>query len=131
MKPPENTKLIETRAATLWFDKDGILYSISKKVSAETLEETKKSVEEFKKLFGDKKFCMILDVTNSAPTTREVRQYAAEELEKIIKAAAIIADSAFAKMLTNLFFNLKPPPYPIKMFNNEIDAKEWVLQYCK
>lgn len=131
MKPPENAKLIETRTATLWIDEEGILYSISKKGPAETLEETQKSVEEFKKLFGDKKFCMILDVTNSAPSSREVRQYAAEELPKIIKAAAIIADSVFAKMLTNLFFNLKPPPYPIKMFNNEIDAKEWLLQYCK
>lgn len=131
MKPPENAKLIETRTATLWVGEGGILYSISKKVPAQTLEETQKSVEEFKKIFGDKKFCMVLDVTNSSPSSKEVRQYAAEELPKIIKAAAIIADSAFAKMLTNLFFNLKPPPYPLKMFNNEIDAKEWLFQYCK
>jgi len=131
MKLPENAKLIETKTATMWIDEDGILYSNSKKVPQQTLEETKESVEEFKRIFGDKKFCMIIDASNSEPTTKEVRQYAAEELTKMIKAAAIIADSAFGKMLVNLFFNLKPPSYPTKMFSNEIEAKEWLMQYCK
>ncbi|MFY9309401.1 MAG: STAS/SEC14 domain-containing protein [Bacteroidia bacterium] len=126
---PENTKVIEWPTSTIWFDETGILYSISKKAPPLSLEETKKSLLEFKKLIGDKKICMLVDVTHSTAASSELRDYVAEEFPKFIKAIAMISDSALGTMLANLFFTLKTQPYPTKMFKTEAEAKIWLQQY--
>ncbi len=129
MKPPSNTKLYYTSTSTFWFDKDGILYSVSKKAPPQSLEEVKKSLADLKKVIKQEKVCMLIDVTYSTVTTREVREYAAVEFPKFVKAIAMISDSSLGRMLANLFFAMKPQPYPTKMFNDEKEAKEWLRQY--
>ncbi|MEO6425851.1 MAG: hypothetical protein ABIP40_10585 [Bacteroidia bacterium] len=105
----------------MWFNELGILFSISKKVSQTTVKEAKIELEKFRDIIGDKKVCMLVDVTNTPETIREMRDYAAEILPQFVKA--------LGKMLANLFFTLKTQPYPAKMFNNEEEAKEWLKQY--
>jgi hypothetical protein len=129
MKIPDNVKLIEEPNSIMWFDVDGILCVVGKKAEAQTIEEAKKSTEDFKKMVGNRKICMMLDITDSSPTTKEVRDYSAQELIGLTKALALISRSALGKMVANLFFGLKPPPYPAKMFTNEQDAREWLKQY--
>ncbi len=126
---PKNVQVTEWGTSTTWFDEDGILYSVSKKGPKHSLEETKKRFEEFKKIIGDTKICMLIEVTNTSESTREIRDYAAEELPKIVKAIAMVSTSAVGKMLANLFFTLKTQPYPTKMFSNEKDAKKWLQQF--
>lgn len=91
---PENTKVLEWPGSTIWFDNEGVLYSISKKAPSRTLEETEKYLLEIKKLIRDKKVCMLVDVTHSSETSSEVRDYVAEEFPKFIKAIAMVSDSA-------------------------------------
>jgi len=129
MEIPKNTKVFDFPTSSLWFDENGILCSISKKAPEQTMEESKKWMEEYYKIFGDKKQCMLVDITNATPTNKEARDYAAAELPKVVKAIAMISHSALGRMLTNLFFGLKPPPYPAKMFSNETEAKEWLKSY--
>lgn len=129
MEPPKNAKVYDWETSTFWFEDNGMLCSISKKVPPQSLEKTIKTVEEFKNMIGDKKICMLVDATNSAESTREIRDYAAVEFPKFVKAIAIISKSALGKMLANLFFTLKTQPYPTKMFNDETEAREWLKQY--
>jgi hypothetical protein len=49
MITPPNAEVFELATATIWFDADGILCSITKKVPSQTLEEAKKTLTEFKK----------------------------------------------------------------------------------
>lgn len=129
MIPPNNAHVIELYASTIWFDEDGILCSIAKKVPQQTIEEAKKSIEEFLKITGGKKVCMLSDSTNSPPVNKEMRDFAAEVIPDIVKAIAIMSNSAVGKMAANLFFSLKKQPYPVKFFDNEHDAKKWLRQY--
>ena len=129
MEPPKNIKIFEWEASRFWFDEKGILCSVSKKVNPQSLEETKLIVSNFKKIIGNRKVCILLDVTNSSEASKEVRDYAAVEFPKFVKAMAMISKSSLGKMLANLFFSIKTQPYPSKMFNNEEDAKEWLQQY--
>lgn len=126
---PKNAQIKDWGTSTTWFDEDGILCSISKKGPPHTLEDTKKRFDEFKKVIDNKKICMLVDVTNTNESTREIRNYAAEELPKIVKAIAMVSTSAVGKMLANLFFTLKTQPYPTKVFNNEKDAKKWLQKF--
>ena len=129
MEVPKDRKVHDTQTSTYWFDDDGIMCSISKKADPLSLEETKKLLENFRATLKQEKICMFIDVTHSRETTRDVRNYVAEEFPKFVKAIAMISDSALGRMLANLFFSLKSQPYPAKMFSNEQEAKEWLVQY--
>lgn len=126
---PGDCQIIEMPTSRMWFDESGIVYAISKKSAPQTLEQAKQSFEEFRSHIGPEKICLLIDVTHATESSREVRAYAAEEFPRIIKAIAMISESALGKMLANLFFNLKSQPYPVKMFNNEGEAKAWLKQY--
>lgn len=128
---PTNAKLIEWPTATMWFDEDGILYSIPKSGPQPAgKEETLAQMEELRKLLGYKKACMII-VTDSMepPPKREDRDWIAKELDSVVKAMGIISTSPFSRMVANLFFGLKPPTYPVKFFGNQEDARKWIQQY--
>ena len=126
MRPPKDATVYENFSSTFWFDKDGILYSISKRVRPQSLEEAKRELQKFINLTSGKKVCMLADVTNSSESTKEVRDFVAIELPKLIRAIAMVSDSALGKMLANLFFSLKTQPYPVKMFNDEKEARKWL-----
>ena len=129
MELPKNTEVFDLPTAIIWFDENGILCTIAKKVPQQTLEEAKKTIEEFLKIIGGKKVCMLSDNTDSAPINKELRDYFGEVIPEIAKAIAIISRSAVGKMVANLFFSIKKQPYPVKMFSDEVEAKEWLRQY--
>ncbi len=129
LTPPAGAAITHTPTSIYWFDGDGILCSITKKAPAPTLEQTKHQLEEFNKIARGRKFCMLLDVTHTVPSAKAVREYAAVELPKLVLAMAMISASPMGRMLANLFFAIKPPSYPCKMFSTENQAKEWLQQY--
>ncbi|HXP52637.1 MAG TPA: STAS/SEC14 domain-containing protein [Bacteroidia bacterium] len=129
MQPPTDVEVFDSKTGVSWFDKDGILYSISKKVPALSMEETTKLTEEFKQMLKGKKVCMLVDVTNSSESNKEARDYAAQELPKVVRAVAMVSKSAVGKMLANIFFKIKEQPYPVKMFNTVEEARQWLKQY--
>ncbi len=129
MVPPKDTKIFELPTSTLWFDEYGILCSIAKKVPQQTVEEAKKTMQEFLKITGGKKICLLSDSTDSPPANKEMRDYAAEVIPEVAKAVAIISRSAVGTMAANLFFSIKKQPYPVQMFTDESEAKAWLKQY--
>jgi hypothetical protein len=129
MKIPNNLDVFELQSSTIWFDENGILCSIAKKVPSHTVEEAKKSLVELVKITNGQKVCMLSDSTNAASANKDVRDYVATVLPDVVKAVAIISQSALGKMAANLFFSIKKQPYPVKIFNEETEAKEWLKQY--
>jgi hypothetical protein len=128
MIAPENIKKLELLASTLWFDENGILCSIAKNVP-QTLEEAKEAMTPLRDFIGPGKVCMLADNTRAAPVNKQMRDFAADVLPQFIKALAVLSQSPVGKMTANLFFALKKQPYPIKFFNSETEAKEWLKQY--
>ncbi len=134
MEIPKNVKTYDMTSSVIWFDEDGILFSVPKPGPPPELskEEVKKEIEKFMAIIGDKKICMVSEANpNARPPTKAERDWAAELINPITKAMAIVTTSPVARMIANLFFGLKPPPYPAKMFSNEKDAVEWIRQFNK
>src|SRR5687767_7735532 len=99
---PEDANIIDLPTSVTWREESGLVCVISKKVKAQTIEEAKKSLEVLKDYLGPQKVCMLIDVTNTAENSREIREFAAEELPKLVKAIAMVSDSVLGKMLANL-----------------------------
>src|ERR1041385_4904076 len=133
MKIPENAKLIDWQTSWMWFDEDGVLYSQPKEGAIEpelTREETAEQMKKFKEMTGGKRVCMILETNSSSKAPKkEDRDFIAEQLSEVTQAMGVITTSPLSRMSANLFFGLKPPPYPVKFFSNETEAKAWIKQY--
>lgn len=126
---PEHTAILELPTSRIWREDSGIVCVMSIKAKEQTVEEAKASLEAMRNYLGDEKVCMLIDVTHSSESSRELRAFAAEELPKIVKAVAMVSASALGKMIANLFFNLKSQPYPVKMFNDENEARTWLKRF--
>ena len=129
MTIPENTKIYDLPNSTIWFDESGILCSVAKKTAPQGIEDAKKSMVDFLQITKGEKVCLLSDSTDSPPVNKELRDYAAEVIPQIAKAIAIMSRSSVGKMAANLFFQLKKQPYPVKFFDDEAEAKEWLKQY--
>jgi hypothetical protein len=132
MEIPSGIKTYELTSSIMWVDKDGILYSVPKPGIPPQLsrEEILKEMDKLKAITGNKKVCMVVESNPNSPAPkREERDFIAEQINQVTKAMAIVTNSPVSRMIANLFFGLKPPPYPAKMFSNEKDAVEWVRQY--
>ncbi len=134
MEIPTNVKTHNMSSSTIWINNEGILFSVphpGKPVDMDRvsiLDEMKK----FREIIGNKKICMVsLANPQSRPPTKDERDFIADQINDIVKAMAVITTSPVSRMIANLFFGLKPPPYPAKMFSNEKDAVEWIRQYNK
>ena len=81
-------------------------------------------------MVGNRKICIIADITNISLTTPDVRNLIAAELPKATRAVAILSGSAIGKMMANLFFSLKPQPFPVKIFDDETAARKWLAKHA-
>lgn len=126
---PDNYNIVDTATSYYWYDEDGILCTINKKTAPLPVEEIEKVFYDFIAATGDQKVCMLMDVTHSPHSTKETRQFAARELPRILKALAMVSRSAMGRVLANMFLAIMRPPYPVKMFSNEHDAKDWLRKY--
>lgn len=131
MEIPKGATLYEHPLASYWMDSDGIWYAVSKE-TPRTLEMMRDNVAFLKKIFENKRVCLIADASKVSPYDKETRNYLAKELNNLYKAMAIISTSSIGRMVANTFILshlLNPLPVPMKMFKNEKEAKEWLREY--
>ena len=129
---PKNTRVLELPSSTIWFDKDGILYSVGKPMQGpRTMDEIMEDMIKVRGFIGDRKVCIIVESNSkSEAPPREHRDAVAEALGSVTKAMAIVSSSPLSRMVANLFFSFKPPAYPMKLFSNPQDARTWLLKHC-
>lgn len=131
MDIPTDVQTHEMPTSIIWI-KDGIVYSTPKINTAQEVnsEQMKRDMDKFRSVVGPEKVCMVVEINPKVrPARKEDRDAVALEIAKIVKAMAIITTSPFTKMLANLFFGFKPPPYPTKMFLHKEDATNWIKQF--
>lgn len=126
---PNNVDVKENSTSYYWFDEDGILCALNKNIKAVPYDEVVKLVEDLKHLTENKKICMLMDVTHSPSSTKEIREYTAREFPKLVKALALVSASPVSRLLAYLFFAVVRTPFPSKMFSNEGEAKAWLKQH--
>lgn len=129
MRIPENTQLYETPISTLWFDENGILCANSKEIER-IMDYYKEQMELYKTLTKDgNKLLLLIDTTKNSPVSEEIRKYLISEMPKYVKAHAILSSQPLGSTLNNTFINLSFSGFPLKIFYNVDEAKEWLKEY--
>lgn len=128
MQPPPGVTTYESEVATLWFEADGILVSLSKS-PRRTVENLGANIALVKKITGGKKPPLLIYLSPSPVPDKAARAFAAEQLPHVYKAMAMVSSSGLGKLIMNFLFALKPPTIPMKSFADEGRAREWLRQF--
>ena len=129
-KPPQNLETFSTESGVIWLH-DGILFIQTNPSIEHDIDQAKKGNELIAQILNDKKVPMILDLRDSIPINKEVRDfYGTDEGLKNCNSFTFIVDSAFNRVIANFFMGFKKLPIPIQMFSNVKEAIEWSKQYA-
>ncbi len=128
MQPEPGTEVIETELATYWINKNGILHSIVKPVVF-TIENMEANFKRVAEITGNKRVCVVSDLTHALPVEKDARTYAAGVVGNYYKAMALITPSPFTRIIGNAFINLSHPPIPTQAFQNEAKSLQWLKDY--
>ena len=128
MTPPRNAKVYEGELADFWFDEDGILCAVSK-MTPRTLEKQKANYDLVRKITDNKRVCLLADNTLTYEQDDDTRKLMADEIPKIFKAMAVVSRTVFGKAVSDTFLYYHGTPVPIRTFNDENEAREWLKQF--
>lgn len=129
MKHSKDRIVHKTTLVDCWFGDDGILYTVSKPG-----ERSKENYLELFRLYaqlsdnGQKKFCQLADITETHPTSKEVRDLIATETGKYVRALALISSSSVGTATASIFEMLGQTPYMVATFQSREVAIRWLQQ---
>lgn len=108
---------------------DGILRCIYKEVALLDLEIAKTCVKERLEFAENKAYPSLFDITRIKQSTKEARDYMANEGNELVTASAILISSPMVKMAANFFIMVNKPKNPTRMFVDRHSALEWLAQF--
>ncbi|MFI5141060.1 MAG: STAS/SEC14 domain-containing protein [Bacteroidia bacterium] len=128
MKSLNNIPLIKGTIADYKLDNDGILYSYSKNLPR-TVKNISENIALVKQITGNKKAPLLIYLCKTPVPDKETRKFSAEQLPNVYTAMAMVSKPGLSKLIMNVLFKLKTPPIPMKSFTDDVQAREWLMQY--
>lgn len=127
---PGNAEVYSTVVLDCWRGEDGIVYVRSKKAER-TIENYLEVFELYGKLssYGEEKFCLLGDITETKPVTKEVREFVAAQMQYHVRALAMVSTSKLGTATGNVFQVLSGNPYPTALFSDHEKALEWLRKH--
>jgi hypothetical protein len=123
-------KIYHGQLADFWFDTDGILHAISKPDGIRSLDTLKEDLDLIKNFSENKRVGLILDNSFTKAYDIKMIRFTIKEYPKLFKAVAFIPHSPIGKMISSILTTLNPSDVmPIATFENENDAKKWILEH--
>jgi hypothetical protein len=121
----------ETNTSVLIFDEEiGILIVKAKPDVDLKLEDAERDFKTGQELVNYKKTPVLSDSRELSYSCKEVRDFYAQPIiANHISAMAILIDSLPGRLLGNFFMKFNNPPYPVKVFNDETAAIEWLKKF--
>ncbi len=127
--PEPETERVETRAATVWIDPDGVHRVQMKPVRRLTEDDARAMQEARERLCGGQGANLLLvEIGSRAPRpSRGAQRFSARpEAVALTRAMAIVGSGRMVSILGNAFFKLSRPPYPTRLFATHDEARTWL-----
>lgn len=120
-------QVTKTRTLTLVMRDDGIMYGVALPDSQQSLEDARENVECVRNMAAGQRVPLLVDIRQTGTLSREARMhYGSQEGARVITAVALVGDSAFSRVVGNLFIRLSKPRYPARLFSSVDEAIVWL-----
>ena len=116
----------ENEFAEFWIQ-DDIVHFIYKKDVNIDLEGAKKIVADRLKLQEGIPYLIYCDFRGPRDTTKEARDYLANEGSALSKGVAVLVGSPMTRMMVNFYLKINKPLVPTRMFTDKQNALEFVM----
>jgi hypothetical protein len=124
----ENIKpIIETPYSKFWIVDDVICGSFSENLEI-NLEIAKQTVQYRVALCEGRDRLCLIDLRGVKSTTKEARDYLANEGSIYLKAAAFIVNSSLTRALANFFIMIHKPKQTTRLFTDGDSAMAWLKE---
>ena len=129
MKKTEGEVKTRETAYYKMFIKDGILHYYYKEIENMNLELAKTCVHDRLEFTEHKSYPCLVDFILLKNSTKEARDYFANEGNEGLKATALLVKSTAFKMMANFYIMVNKPLNPTRMFTDKNAALEWLEQF--
>ena len=118
----------ETLLQTVWlgFDKDKILRMKILEGTRIDLTLAKIINENIRRHAAGGKIAVMIDARANYSWDKDAQKYMAENSECRL-ATAVITNNPITRILSNTYVKIFKPSYPVKLFSEEKEAVEWLL----
>ena len=108
---------------------NGVLHCIYKDIELLDLDIAKICVQDRLEFIQGETYPSLFDITKIKQSTKEARDYLANEGNDFVSASAILISSPMLRMSANFFIQVNKPKNPTRMFTSKPSALEWLAQY--
>ena len=123
-------KKIRTGINEKWVDENGILWIKPFEGAFVDLASLKADDATNPELTGGKKALALYDARANFKVTPDARAFVRSGiLNRSRIATAVLTDKIFMRILVNFVNNFSKPKSPLKMFNNEKEAMQWLMSF--
>jgi hypothetical protein len=129
MEKTQQPYVYECELSYFWFDENDFLFFRSKDV-VQTLQKQKKTFEMLKNM-GCHNKSMLLDLTGCSLLMydEKTKEYLAWTLPLLFNAVAVVAKTTLQKVAPTIFLNTMDLSIPMRIFDTEEEAREWLKQF--
>ena len=120
--------IIPTEIADLWMDSQRIIHIRFKESQQHGLAEAVDIVRAHNRLADGVRTPVLADIRSvKVGANRAARShYASDESAEFKSGMAMLVSSSMQRMLGNIFLKLNRPPYPTRLFSEEVAALQWL-----
>lgn len=122
------TPIKETEYVTM-FIRDGIFQCFFKPIEVMDLKVAEVTVKDRLHFFGVTSYPCLFDISEVKQTTKEARDYMANEGNQLVLASAMVVTSPMLKMMANFYIMVNKPQNPTKVFTDRENAVTWLTQF--
>lgn len=108
---------------------DGIFYMYYKPLKLLDISIARKIVQDRIAFKEGVTYPSLFDIQRVEHSTKEARDYMADEGNQLVRASAIMVSSPVLRMMANFFIMVNKPKNPTRMFTDERSALDWLLRY--
>jgi hypothetical protein len=106
---------------------DGIVHGIALPERMQSLDDARENLEIVTRLSGGRRVPLLLDIRTTGTLSRQAREhYAGDHGASAITCLAFLANSAFTRIVGNFFIRMAKSRYPVRLFQKEESAIQWL-----
>jgi hypothetical protein len=113
----------------IMFVEEGILHCYYKEMEMLDLPIAQAAVKDRLEYVQGAVYPSLFDITKVRQSTKEARDYLANEGNEQVSASAILVTSPMLKMMANFFIMVNKPKNPTRMFTDKESALQWLRQF--
>lgn len=113
----------------MMFIQDGIFHCHFKEIATMDLSVAQTSVKDRLQFFERKSYPSLFDITQVKQTTKEARDFLANEGNELVSASAIVVSSPMLRMIANFYIVVNKPKNPSQLFTDRESAVKWLSRF--